>query len=125
MKREESSPTLQMRTVLINTPVVDTLASGTVELRDDPDHEVARLQDLHPGDQGVVTRVDASGNGHAALARRLLELGFVRGEHVEVLAEARPGRDPFVVRIGETTLAMRRSEAHAVHVQLHGAASRR
>ena len=55
----------------------------------------------------------------SALERRLLEFGFVHGEQVEILAEARPGRDPFVVRVGHTTLAMRRREAQSVWIELH------
>jgi Fe2+ transport system protein FeoA len=43
----------------------------------------------------------------------------VHGEQVEILAEARPGRDPFVVRVGHTTLALRRGEAQSVWVDLH------
>jgi len=57
----------------------------------------------------------------SALERRLLEFGFVHGEQVEILAEARPGRDPFVVRVGHTTLAMRRREAQSVWIELHHA----
>ena len=37
------------------------------------------------------------------------------------MAEAWPGRDPFVVRIGQTTLALRRREAESVWVELHPA----
>jgi ferrous iron transport protein A len=55
------------------------------------------------------------------LERRLLEFGFVSGEQVEILAEARPGRDPFVVRVGHTTLALRRREAESIYVELHRA----
>jgi ferrous iron transport protein A len=47
-----------------------------------------------------------------------MELGFVTGEHIEILAEARPGRDPFVVRIGTTTFALRRHEVETVWVEL-------
>ncbi len=54
----------------------------------------------------------------SALERRLLEFGFCGGEDVEILAEARPGRDPFVVRVGHTTLALRRREAQSVWVQV-------
>jgi ferrous iron transport protein A len=50
--------------------------------------------------------------------RRLLELGFISGEQFEILAEAWPGRDPFVVRVGNTTLALRRREAESVWVEL-------
>ena len=52
------------------------------------------------------------------LERRLLELGFVSGEPFEIVAEARPGRDPFVVRVGNTTFALRRREAESVWVEL-------
>jgi len=52
------------------------------------------------------------------MERRLAELGFVLGERFEILAEAWPARDPIVVRIGSTTLALRRREAAAVAVEL-------
>ena len=54
----------------------------------------------------------------SALERRLLELGFISGEQFEIVAEAWPGHDPFVVRIGSTTLALRRREAESVWVEL-------
>jgi ferrous iron transport protein A len=50
--------------------------------------------------------------------RRLIELGFVHGERIEVLAQARPGGDPFVVRVGTTTFALRRREVETVWVEL-------
>ncbi len=63
--------------------------------------------------------VGSSATPLSALERRLLEFGFVHGEQVEILAEARPGRDPFVVRVGHTTLALRRREVQSVWVELH------
>jgi Fe2+ transport system protein FeoA len=54
----------------------------------------------------------------SALERRLLELGFISGEQFEIVAEAWPGHDPFVVRIGSTTLALRRREAESIWVEL-------
>jgi len=77
------------------------------------------LAALPPGTCGRVVSVGARGGPLSALERRLLEFGFVNGEHVEILAEARPGRDPFVVRVGHTTLALRRREAESVWVDLH------
>mgnify|MGYP003399446832 CR=1 FL=1 len=50
------------------------------------------------------------------LALRLIELGFVAGEPVEIIAEARPGGDPIAVRIGGSHFALRRREAAAVMV---------
>ena len=46
----------------------------------------------------------------------LEELGFVSGEHVSVLARALPGQDPLVVRVGQSTYALRRAEADCVHL---------
>jgi ferrous iron transport protein A len=77
------------------------------------------LAALPPGTRGSVVSVGSSATPLSALERRLLELGFVHGEHIEILAEARPGRDPFVVRVGHTTLALRRREAQSVWVELH------
>jgi ferrous iron transport protein A len=77
------------------------------------------LAALPPGTRGNVVGVGSRSAPLSALERRLLEFGFVSGEQVEVLAEARPGRDPFVVRVGHTTLALRRREAQSVWVELH------
>jgi ferrous iron transport protein A len=82
-----------------------TLAPGSVS-----------LSALPPGTSGVVIGVGAGEN--TTLERRLMELGFVSGERIEILTEARPGRDPFVVRIGTTTFAMRRREVETVWVEL-------
>ncbi|MGH8132755.1 MAG: FeoA family protein [Steroidobacteraceae bacterium] len=76
------------------------------------------LAALPPGTAGRVVSVGSPAAVLSALERRLLEFGFVSGERVEILAEARPGRDPFVVRVGHTTLAMRRREAQSIWVEL-------
>jgi ferrous iron transport protein A len=47
---------------------------------------------------------------------RLIEIGFVPGEPVEVIGEARPGGDPIAVRVGGTCFALRRREAAVVMV---------
>ena len=77
------------------------------------------LAALPPGTTGRVVSVGSAASALTPLERRLLEFGFVSGEQVEILAEARPGRDPFVVRIGHTTLALRRREAQNIWVELH------
>jgi len=79
------------------------------------------LAALPPGTRGAVVGVGSHAAPLSALERRLLEFGFVAGEEVEIIAEARPGRDPFVVRVGHTTLALRRREAQSVWVRLHHA----
>ena len=81
------------------------------------------LAALPPGAAGRVVGVGSHGATLSPLERRLLEFGFVSGEQVEILAEARPGRDPFVVRIGHTTLALRRREAESIWIELYRAAA--
>src|SRR5579863_8272808 len=76
------------------------------------------LAALPPGTAGRVVAVGTRTGVLSALERRLLEFGFVNGEQVEILAEARPGRDPFVVRVGHTTLALRRREAESIWVEI-------
>jgi ferrous iron transport protein A len=102
-----------MRTVLIHTLDMDRIATmGT-----DGATLAVSLSALRPGTAAVVLGV-----GHNStvtpVERRLLELGFISGERVEVVAEARPGRDPFVVRVGSTQLALRRREAETIWVEL-------
>jgi ferrous iron transport protein A len=88
--------------------------------------EVHSLASLHKGARGVVSAItlgsvaevtfgDVAGS---TIARRLLEVGFVPGEHIEVIEEIRPGGDPIAVRIGSSIFALRRREAQAVMVQL-------
>jgi ferrous iron transport protein A len=84
------------------------------------------LGSLRKGARGVVTDVrdDAQSLGdeaHSTVSRRLLELGFIPGEAIEVVEEIWPGGDPIAVRVGNTTFALRRREAVAVMVAVdHG-----
>ena len=84
------------------------------------------LSSLRKGARGVVTDVrdDAQSLGDEAqstVSRRLLELGFIPGEAIEVVEEIWPGGDPIAVRLGNTTFALRRREAVAVMVAVdHG-----
>src|SRR5207302_26973 len=76
------------------------------------------LAALPPGTTARVVGVGSIASALSALERRLLEFGFVNGEQVEILAEARPGRDPFVVRVGNTTLALRRRALQGLRVDV-------
>ncbi|WP_301102529.1 FeoA family protein [Propionivibrio sp.] len=49
-------------------------------------------------------------------ARWLEEIGFIDGEYVMLMARGLPGGDPLVVRIGQSTFALRRAEAACVRV---------
>lgn len=49
--------------------------------------------------------------------RQLEEIGFHAGEHVMVMTRGFPGGDPLVVRIGQSTFALRRDEAACVEIE--------
>jgi ferrous iron transport protein A len=65
-------------------------------------------------------RTGASEIEDGDIGLRLLELGFVEGESLRVIAHGYPGGEPLAVRIGNTTFALRRFEAD--HVLVVGAA---
>jgi ferrous iron transport protein A len=76
------------------------------------------LSVLSPGATASVVGVGSDGDGSfSPIERRLIELGFVNGEHIEILAQAMPGGDPFVVRVGTSTFALRRREVESVWVE--------
>ncbi|MDD2926423.1 FeoA family protein [Rhodoferax sp.] len=52
-----------------------------------------------------------------SVALRLLEIGFLPGEQVRVIAHGHPGHDPLAVRVGHTTFALRRHEAALIQVR--------
>ncbi len=52
-----------------------------------------------------------------AIGRRLRELGFVRGEPVQIVGRGFFGGDPLLIQIGFTRFALRRSEAARVMVE--------
>ena len=58
----------------------------------------------------------------AEIERRLLEMGFVEGARVEILNEGLFGHDPIAVRVNNATVALRRAEANAIHVEATDAA---
>ncbi|WP_086913966.1 FeoA family protein [Acidovorax carolinensis] len=60
-------------------------------------------------------RMDAAPQDGDVLLR-LLEIGFLPGERVRVVARAFPAGDPLAVRVGRTTFALRRREAALVQV---------
>ncbi|HEX4377064.1 MAG TPA: FeoA family protein [Steroidobacteraceae bacterium] len=91
---------------------------------------IQSLAHLRKGAKGTVDAVSGVGGTDslgdatgATLARRLVELGFLAGERIEVIEEVRPGRDPIAVRIGSTMFALRRREAQAIMVQVDPVAS--
>jgi ferrous iron transport protein A len=70
------------------------------------------LDQLRPGESAVVETV----GGEPAVVQRLLELGLLEGEWVELLTRA-PLGDPLEIRVGPTRLSLRRREAACVTVR--------
>jgi len=54
-------------------------------------------------------------------ARQLEEIGFYPGEQVMVMSRGIPGGDPLVVRVGQSTFALRGAEAACVQIEGAGA----
>ncbi len=83
-----------------------------------PHHNRLCLSHLKKGDRAsVIGLADSVVTEHVAMRRRLLELGFVQGETIRIVAESFPGRDPIAVRVGTATFALRRHEAAMIHVE--------
>jgi ferrous iron transport protein A len=70
--------------------------------------------------RAVATIQDVAASHHdgGALKRRLMELGFVPGEKVQVLRRIFFGRGPLAVRVGTSTFAMRKVESSLIKVVL-------
>lgn len=71
------------------------------------------LDRLMPGQRGRV----ASLSGEPTLVQRLMEMGMLEGDVVELLAVA-PLGDPLEVRLGDYRLSLRRADAALVEVEL-------
>lgn len=74
---------------------------------------MAALSELRPGARAAVLAV----SGEPDLVQRLYEFGLLEGEEIEVLALA-PLGDPIEIRLGNTRLSLRKSEAAGVTVRL-------
>ena len=64
----------------------------------------------------------ASSEQEKSLVLRLMEIGFLPGEHVRIVATGFPGPDPLAVRVGAATFALRRYEASRVMVAVEAKA---
>lgn len=77
-------------------------------LMDLPTNAPARVRGVRPGPDSE----------NCDFVRRLLEIGFIPGELVRVVAHGYPGREPVAVRVGGTIFALRRFEAECVLVEV-------
>lgn len=73
------------------------------------------LDQLPKGTPAVITRIDANAEG-GEISLRLMELGFVEGEILRVVAKGYFAGTPIAVRVGGTTFALRRFEAALISV---------
>ncbi len=81
------------------------------------------LDQLNVGDAGLVDCIHpvdhtlAGSDPH--LGRRLMEIGFIPGEPLQVLHKGFMGGEPIAIRIGHSTFALRRFEAALISVIPH------
>ncbi|MSQ60799.1 MAG: ferrous iron transport protein A [Betaproteobacteria bacterium] len=77
----------------------------------------ATLASLAKDSRATITGLSVpAGQALADHVERLMELGFLPGENVRVLAKGFPSGDPIAVRIGQATFALRRFEAELIAV---------
>ena len=70
-----------------------------------------RLSELKTGERGVIVKV----NGHGGFRKRIIEMGFVRGNKVKVILNA-PLRDPIEYEIIGYRISLRREQAEKIEV---------
>jgi ferrous iron transport protein A len=81
---------------------------------------ILQLSEARKGVRGVIVQVgrgQGAGEHAAELERRLLELGFVEGAHIELLHEGPFGGDPIALKVDDMRVALRRQEAASISLQ--------
>ncbi|WP_458412326.1 FeoA family protein [Schinkia sp. CFF1] len=73
---------------------------------------IVALSQCENGDTAVIESISIQG----ILRRRLLDLGFIKGAHVDVLQKS-PLGDPAAYRVNNTTIALRREESSQIFVK--------
>jgi len=76
-----------------------------------------RLSELPRGAAAVVESVEST-QASDSIAKRLGDLGFVKGEAVRIVANGPFGAEPLLVQIGYTRFALRRAEAARILVSV-------
>ena len=78
--------------------------------------ESCSLAMLEPGSQGRIEAFDF-GEESGSFFLRLLEVGFLPGENIEVLNVSPYGGDPISVRVKDAVYAIRKQEAGRIRVK--------
>ena len=83
-----------------------------------PDVKICLLDELRDAEDATVVEVNSNdGALPQELLRRLVEIGFLPGERVRVIARGIFGGTPLAVRVGTSTFALRRAEARCIRVK--------
>ena len=70
-----------------------------------------RLSDLKTGDEAFIVKV----KGHGGFRKRIVEMGFIKGQRVDVLQSA-PLQDPVKYKVMGYEVSLRRQEAEKIEV---------
>ena len=70
------------------------------------------LSEMNPGEQGIVSKIDAQGE----LKQRLFSLGLRKGSQIKMKASSIP-KSTLEVEVGSTLLALRYEEAKMIQVK--------
>ncbi len=70
-----------------------------------------KLSELKTGESGVIVRV----MGHGGFRKRIVEMGFIKGQNVEVVLNA-PLHDPVKYKIMNYEVSLRKAEAELIEV---------
>lgn len=79
-----------------------------------------KLSELHTGESGIIVKV----TGHGGFRKRIVEMGFIKGQKVEVLLNA-PLKDPVKYRVMGYEVSLRHSEANMIEVMTQEEYTRR
>src|SRR5690554_7324787 len=72
-----------------------------------------RLSELQTGQKAYIKKV----HGNGAFRKRILEMGFVRGEEVKSILNA-PLKDPIKYEVMDYDVSLRRSEAVLIEISI-------
>jgi ferrous iron transport protein A len=99
-------------------PALKSVALKSAALEATPMADSVALSQVPVGQTVIIREIRAgvSEREGGDIGLRLLELGFVEGETLRVIAHGFAGGEPIAVRIGSTTFALRRFEADHVLV---------
>ncbi|MCH4246661.1 FeoA family protein [Acinetobacter populi] len=81
-----------------------------------------RLTELKTKQPAIINQIyhlnRSQDGGEDGIATRLMSLGFVPGEKIEVLTRGLFGGEPILVKVGFSRFALRRNEADRIEVNV-------